>query len=87
MVAKKINYIFAYENIKCMIMDTMTLAFENSTIKDSLKKVIGYMRGVHIVNDTPDREKNGLDKALDDIKAGRVYEADSVDDMFKQILG
>lgn len=67
-------------------MDTMTLAFENSTIRDSLKKLIGYMREVRIVNDTPDIEKSGLDKALDDIKAGRVYEADSVDDMFKQIL-
>lgn len=32
-------------------------------------------------------EKSGIDKALDDIKAGRVYEAKSVDDMFKQILG
>lgn len=70
-----------------MIMDTMTLAFENPTIKENLKTVIGYMRGVHILNDTPARKKNGIDKALDDIKAGRVYEAKSVDDMFQQILG
>lgn len=68
-------------------MDTMTLAFENPTIKESLKKVIGYMKGVSIVNEAPARKKSGLDKALEDIKAGRVYEADSVDDMFKQILG
>lgn len=26
-------------------------------------------------------------EALDDVKCGRVYHADSVDDMFKQILG
>lgn len=68
-------------------MDTLTLAFENPTIKENLKKVIEYMKGVSIVNDTPVRKKSGLDKALEDIKSGRVYEADSVDDMFKQILG
>lgn len=26
-------------------------------------------------------------EALDDVKCGRVYHADSVDDMFRQILG
>ena len=29
----------------------------------------------------------GIDEALDDVRAGRVYHADSVDAMFKQILG
>ena len=33
------------------------------------------------------RKKCGLDKALDDVKAGRVHHADSVDDMFRQVLG
>ena len=32
------------------------------------------------------RKKNGLDEALEDIKAGRVYHADSTKDMLKQIL-
>jgi hypothetical protein len=29
----------------------------------------------------------GYKEAMDDIKHGRVYHAESVDDMFKQILG
>ena len=29
----------------------------------------------------------GFQEALDDVKHGRVYHAESVDDMFKQILG
>ena len=29
--------------------------------------------------------KSGIDRALDDIKAGRVYEAKSVDDLFEQL--
>ena len=29
----------------------------------------------------------GYREAMDDVKNGRVYHADSVDDMFRQILG
>ena len=29
----------------------------------------------------------GYKEAMDDVKHGRVYHAESVDDMFKQILG
>ena len=29
--------------------------------------------------------KSGIERALDDIKAGRVYEAKSVDDLFEQL--
>lgn len=31
--------------------------------------------------------RSGIDEALDDVRKGRVYHADSVDAMFKQILG
>ena len=33
------------------------------------------------------KKKNGLDEALDDIKAGRIYHAQSTEDLMKQILG
>ena len=33
------------------------------------------------------RRKSGMEKAEDDIKAGRVYSAESVDDMINKILG
>ena len=32
-------------------------------------------------------ETYAIDKALDDVQCGRVYKAESVDAMFKQILG
>ena len=32
-------------------------------------------------------QRAGIDEALDDVRNGRVYHADSVDAMFKQILG
>ena len=33
------------------------------------------------------KKKTGLDEALDDIKAGRIYHAQSTEDLMKQILG
>ncbi len=33
------------------------------------------------------RRRKGIDAALEDVRMGRVYKADSVDDMFRQILG
>jgi len=45
-----------------------------------------YSLGVVIEKLKPVR-KTGLDEALEDVKKGRVYHAESVDDMFAQILG
>jgi len=33
------------------------------------------------------QRKSAFEKSLDDIEAGRVYEAKDVDDLFKQCLG
>ena len=33
------------------------------------------------------KRRKAIDEALDDVRNGRVYHAESVDDMFKQILG
>ena len=38
----------------------------------------------------PKRSKkhlSAMEEAMDDIRCGRIYHADSADDMFKQILG
>ena len=35
----------------------------------------------------PQRRRPAIDEALSDVRNGRVYKADSVDAMFKQILG
>ena len=64
-------------------MTQLTLQFENASIRNRLLKVIELMNGVTVVKPKP---KSGLDKALDDVKAGRVYKAKDVDDLFKQIL-
>ncbi len=65
-------------------MQQVTLNIENPAIWPSLRKVLGAIDGVSIV---PSRRRSGIEEADEDIRMGRVYKADSVDDMFKQILG
>lgn len=51
-----------------------------------LKKILSALQGVSIAKSTKKR-RTGLEEAFDDIKAGRVHSAQSVDDLFQQVLG
>ena len=70
-----------------MTMKQLILQFEDTRVMNRLIKVIELMKGVSIVNVISTPKKSGLDAALDDVKEGRVYKAESTDDLFKQILG
>lgn len=61
---------------------------EDMTLLRNIKNAISLIRGVKNVQmPKTRRRKTGLDAALKDIKAGRVYHAKDVDDLFKQCLG
>ena len=65
-------------------MATITLEYDgrNSTINKLSDVLIGLGAKV---STQPKTKKCGLDESLEDIKAGRVYHAKDVDDMFKQL--
>ena len=68
-------------------MTQLILNIENVKILPSLKKILGAIEGVSVAQTKSVKRKSGLDEALEDIKAGRIYHAESTDEMFKQILG
>ena len=65
-------------------MATITLEYDgrNSTINKLIDVLIGLGAKVSTQQKT---KKCGLDESLEDIKAGLVYHAKYVDDMFKQL--
>ena len=69
-------------------MTQVTLQFENNSIKNHFLKIIELMNGVSVVKPQPNTKskKCGLDEALEDVEAGRVYQAKDVDDLFKQLM-
>ncbi len=57
-------------------------------VKQACKMIVGVASVKEQKPKTLDITKTaGYREAMDDVKNGRVYHADSVDDMFKQILG
>ena len=73
-------------------MQQITINVENPSIMPSLRRVLNAIDGISIVptrrkKGIEEAEKKGIEEAEEDIRKGRVYKADSVDDMFKQILG
>lgn len=67
-------------------MTQLTINVEDKSILPHLKKILNAIEGVSLAKPTR-KKKSGIEEAYDDIKAGRVYHADSVDDMFHKILG
>ena len=60
------------------------------SMMNDIKKAISMLKGVTTVKKTKEfdiTKTAGYREAMDDVKNGRVYHAESVDDMFKQILG
>ena len=75
------------------IMATLVLHIPDESLVSKVKQACKMIIGVKSVKvQKEDKSKDitktaGFREALDDVKNGRVYHADSVDDMFKKILG
>ncbi len=64
-------------------MPQLTVSIEDSSMLDQIRQAISLLRGVTSVKLKRQR-KTGMDRAIDDIKNGRVYEASSVEDLIRQ---
>lgn len=64
-------------------MTQLTVSVEDVSMLDQIRQAISMLRGVASVT-LKRQAKTGMDRAIDDIKNGHVYEADSVEDLIKQ---
>ena len=64
-------------------MAQLTVSIENVSLLEQLRQAISMLKGVTAVTVEPQR-KTGMDRAIEDIKKGRVYEASSVEDLIYQ---
>lgn len=67
-------------------MTQFTITVDNPGILPHLKSVLKAIEGVTVTPVRP-RRKCGLDKAYDDVRAGRINHYESVDEMFEKVLG
>lgn len=67
-------------------MYEVTLQMEDAAVKRRFMSAVGLMSGVKVVKRRAAKpRKCGLDKALEDVAAGRVYETESLEDFFRQM--
>lgn len=71
-------------NICIVTMATITLEYDGRNIV--FKKLIEAFIALGATAKVEKKRPNGLDKAIEDIEKGRVYQAKNVEDMFEQIL-
>ena len=73
-----------------LVMATIVLDITDDKLVMQIKKVCSMIKGVakvKVVKNKDVTKTRGYQEAMDDIKAGRIYHAESADDMFKQIFG
>ena len=64
-------------------MTQLTVSIQDASMLDQIRQAISMLRGVTSVTLKRQR-KTGMDRAIEDIKKGRVYEASSVEDLINQ---
>ena len=64
-------------------MTQLTVSIEDVSMLDQIKQAISMLRGVASVT-TKRQSKTGMERAVDDIRQGRIYEASSVEDLINQ---
>lgn len=79
--------------MKGIVMASVVLTVTDESLLSQIKKACSLLRGVGEVKVVrPKASKDitqtkGFKEAMEDVREGRVYHAESVDDMFLQILG
>lgn len=63
--------VVGFENV------SISLPYDDISLLRTLSKKMGWS--------LKRQRKSGIEKALEDVKAGRVYEAKSVEDLFEQL--
>ncbi len=59
---------------------------EDESLLNDIRRAIKMIKGVGAVHKVAKKSKSSVELALEDMKAGRVHHAESVDDLFNQIL-
>lgn len=63
----------------------MIVTFDDVSIMQQVKKTLALIKGVKSVSMPRKKRMCGLDRALKDVEEGRVYHAESVEEMFEHL--
>ena len=64
-------------------MTQIVLNIESPSVARAIKSLVKNIAGVEIVGVKPKKKKSGFDLAMEDVKAGRITEYSSVEEMLE----
>jgi hypothetical protein len=64
-------------------MTQLTVSIEDVSMLEQIKQAISMLKGVSSVT-LKRKPKTGMERAIEDIEEGRVYDANSVEDLINQ---
>lgn len=64
-------------------MTELTVNIEDPSMIEQIKQAISMLKGVASVTMKKNR-RTGMERAVEDIEQGRIYEAESVEDLISQ---
>ena len=64
-------------------MTQLTVSIEDVSMLEQIRQAISLLKGVTSVS-LKRQTKTGMDRAIEDIHHGRIYEAESVEDLINQ---
>ena len=83
-ISAKIKSVFLQQKKKQSFMNAITISPNNQA---QMRLLVALAKEMKMEYHTVEQQRRaGLDEAIEDIEAGRVYKAESVDDMVNQIM-
>lgn len=64
-------------------MTELTVNIEDPSMVEQIKQAISMLKGVASVT-MKKKRRTGMERAVEDIEQGRIYEAESVEDLISQ---
>lgn len=64
-------------------MTQLTVNIEDASMLEKIKQAISMLKGVASVTLKKSR-KTGMERAVEDVQMGRIYDAESVEDLINQ---
>lgn len=64
-------------------MTELTVNIEDPSMIEQIKQAISMLKGVSSVT-MKKKRRTGMERAVEDIEQGRIYEAESVEDLISQ---
>lgn len=68
-----------------LLPNQMIVTFDDISVMPQVKRAIALMKGVKHVSISKAKRKSAIERSMEELRAGQLYEAKNLDDLFAQL--